>query len=598
MIVQRLYEFYQRMAEDEEYSGRIPQPGWSTEKVSWALNLTKEGELVSAVPLMSGEGKTANKYLTMMVPVHSGRSGTAPKPYFLCDTAPYFLGERGEKGDGKRVAAKNLHETILRDCDDDGARAFFKWFASDSPCEGIAEDIVNEIAEAKGNLTFYLAGDGFPIFQRPLIKKAWESYLAESGQDEVIGQCSVTGEVGPLARLFPQVNGLPGAQSSGASLISFNLESFNSYGKTQTYNASITEDVAFGAGTALKYLLTNNNRRIRLGNTFVIFWSEDGSSDDDDLLWAMLAGQRRVEDEETSRLVAEIFNNMRAGRSYTANFSSEAKYFILGVSPNAARISVRFYNESTLGQLANRYAMYLQDVDMVGVKNVSLLALLRQTAALEKEDNLPSTLVCPSFSAMLNGTDFPMSLQNMVLSRMRADHASQNTWDMGQRAAILRACLVRRRRRAGRQITSESELSMSLNRSNTGTGYLLGRLFAVMERAQQGAVPGANATIRDRYIGAASSTPQRVMQPLLRNCQTHLGVLRKDNLGLANVLERELDEILGSKWADDGLPATLDIDQQAEFFIGYYQERTDLWTSKKKTAESDESSNQTNDKED
>jgi len=597
MIVQRLYELYQRMAEDDEHSKGVPQPGWGTEKVSWALSLTKEGELVSAVPLISGEGKAANKYLTMMVPAHSGRSGIAPKPYFLCDTAPYFLGEGGEKGDGKRVAAKNLHETILYDCDDDGARAILRWLASDSPCEGIAEDVISEIAEAKGNLTFYLSGDGFPIFQRPLVRKAWESYLAEPGHGEVTGQCSVTGEVGPLARLFPQISGLPGAQPSGASLISFNLESFNSYGKTQAYNASIAEDVAFGAGTALKYLLTNNKRRIRLGNTFVIFWSEGGSSNDDDFLWSMLAGQRKAEDEETSQLIAEIFNNMRAGRVYTASFTSEAKYFILGVSPNAARISVRFYNESTLGQLADRYAMYLQDVDMVGVKNVSLLALLRQTAVLGKEDNLPFTLVSPSFAAMLNGTDFPMSLQNTVLSRMRADHASQNTWDMGQRAAILKACLVRRRRHAGRQIMSESELSMSLNRNNTGTGYLLGRLFAVMERAQQGAVPGANATIRDRYIGAASSTPQRVMQPLLRNCQTHLGVLRKDNLGLANMLERELDEILGSKYAGEGLPATLDIDQQAEFFIGYYQERADLWTSKKKTTESDESFSQTNEKE-
>lgn len=177
---------------------------------------------------------------------------------------------------------------------------------------------------------------------------------------------------------------------------------------------------------------------------------------------------------------------------------------------------------------------------------------------------------------MLRGTDFPLSLEQLILSRTRADHGSNNKWDMGQRAAILKACLVRRARRRGVELSREENFDMALNKGNTNIGYLLGRLFAVMERAQQGALGEINATIRDRYIGAASSTPARVFQPLLRNCQNHLSKLRKERQWLANRLERELDEIVGNLLGDDGLPKTLGMDDQGAFFIGYYQERYDL----------------------
>ena len=214
---------------------------------------------------------------------------------------------------------------------------------------------------------------------------------------------------------------------------------------------------------------------------------------------------------------------------------------------------------------------------MVDVSTTSIFQLIRQCAVQGKYENLPSTLVNPCMRAMLTGSRFPQSLLSTLLSRMRADHGSNNRWDMGQRASLIKACLVR-----NLQSTRESEIDVALNRDNNCVGYLLGRLFAVMERAQSEALGTTNATIRDKYIGSASVTPARVMPTLMHGCQNHLSDLRKKKPGLNVILEKELDEIVGRKLSDNPYPGTLSMEDQGEFFIGYYQERVDLWTSRKR----------------
>lgn len=591
MIIQTLNDLYERRVADPELQGKVPLPGMSSEKVEWELIISEKGELVAVRSCAHGDGKGANRYKTMLVPEHGGRSGTTVKSYFLCDTAAYLLGVGDDpRTEAKHEAARALHEEVLGGCDDIMAQALLGFFSHDYSEKEF--DVIHQLGDApSGNLAFSVKGvNGIPslVHEQPAIIAAWDSYRSSHGEEAATGQCSVTGRETPLARLFPMVKGLAGAQSTGASLVSFNCDSFNSYGKTQAYNASISESVAFGAGTVLRSLLADAERRVRLGDTVFTFWSDRPSSDEDNLFANFLGKKDTVsEDDGLARRVNSALEGIKKGHPLEdEGFNSNVRYYVLGISPNAARLSVRFFETLTLGETASRYGQYLRDIGMVDVRATSLFQLLCQCAVQGKYDNIPSTLVNPCARAMLTGARFPQSLLSTLLSRMRADHGTNNTWDVGQRASLMKACMVRNRCLSGAQTTRESELDVSLNRDNTRVGYLLGRLFAVMERAQSAALGTTNTTIRDKYIGSASVTPARVMPTLMHGCQNHLGTLRKKSPGTSVVLEKELDEIVGRKLSDDPYPATLSMDEQGEFFVGYYQERVDLWTSHKQSGDS------------
>ena len=585
MILQELASLYDRLSQQAGLSEEIPSPGWSMEKVDWAVVLNAQGDVAGVLSLGIKGEKDQLQPLEMLVPEHDGRSGKTPKPYFLCDKASYLLDVGSTDGGASHERSRKLHHEVLDGCEDDAARAVLSFFDRGGPFPAISDEQADALASSR-MVVFCFERPGNYIHDREAIRDAWTSYLTNSPSDEPEGWCSVTGQHGPIARLFPQVTGIPGAQSSGASLVSFNFDATESYGKKQAYNASISKDVAFKAGTALKYLLGNRDRRFTLGNTIVTFWSDRPAPPENALVALMLNGKSPAEDDATNELIQRAFEEMRKGLPLSG-FDGSVGFSILGVSPNAARLSVRFYERQSLGRLAENYGDYLRDTAMIGVDRYSIWSFLLQTACLGKSENVPSTLVSRSFEAMLRGTGFPLSLEQLILSRMRADHGANNKWDMGQRAAILKGCLVRRARRRGVELYGEENFDMALNKENGNIGYLLGRLFAVMERAQQGALGDINATIRDRYIGAASSTPARVFQPLLRNCQNHLSKLRKERQWLASRLEKELDEIVGNRLGDGGLPKTLDMDDQGAFFIGYYQERYDLWHGKGSNDEKD-----------
>ncbi len=581
MILQELCDLYDRLAADPSHANEIARPGWSREKVAWALVIDESGTVLGLYPVLQGEKQ---KYQELMVPEHDGRT-VGIKPFFLCDKGSYLLGIGDKRAQKCHDASRELHESVLQDCDDAGARAALALFNNKDAAESLTQAEVDALSLG-GMVMLCLSQPGKPIYERDAVKEAWRLYRESNANDtSVDGWCSVTGRRESLARLFPQVTGVPGAQSSGASLVSYNFDAATSYGKDQAYNASISEEAAFKSGYALKYLLGDKHHRVYQGNTAVVFWTDTPIPLGNDFL-LLISGGPVAEDKEVRDGLEQTLKEMRLGRPLS-QIDAKAGYCLLGLSPNAARLSVRFFERGTFGSLANRYGWYLRDTEIVGEKGLSLWQLLAQTAPMGKLDNIPSTLVTRCFEAMMSGGEFPKALSELVRSRMRADHgmvtSGGKSYDcMGRRAAVLKACYVRHMRLQGVEPSEKEGIEVALNRENTNMGYLLGRLFAVLERAQQGAISSANATIRDRYIGAASTTPARVFQPLLRGCQAHLSALRKDpsKAWLANKLERELDDIIGRRLPDTGIPKVLSADDQDMFFVGYYQERCDLWVSK------------------
>lgn len=591
MILQELNNYYERLLADPERD--VPARHWSVEKAAWEFKLSGDGKLLGAYRLTAGEGKELRKFVSLRVPEHATRSGTGMLPFFLCDNVAYLLGYDEKRGPEKLTSARALHEAVLGGCEDAGARAVLRFFERDDRDADLDEGVRSELAEGGGFAVFRLEDDRCRLHERPAVAAAWTSYCDAQAAGEVVGQCAVTGEEGPLARLFPQVTGVPGAQSAGASLVSFNLQSFESYGKSQAYNASVSEAVAFNAGSALRYLCADRDHRVRIGETTVVFWADRPAPVEDQIVLTMLDPDeldRTAEDQETAKEVRTALENMERGLPLT-DVDAKTRYFVLGLAPNAARLAVRFFETSTLGRMAENFGAYLRDVSMDDVRDRSLRTLLLQTAPMGSSDQLPSTLVNGCMSAMLTGRAFPQALFYEVLARMRSDHARRNSWDMGQRAALLKACLVRKARLEvensnGRNgVENERSLDVSLDKERTNRGYVLGRLFAVMEHTQRSALGEVNATIRDRYIGAASTTPGRVFPHLLHNTQHHLSKLGKFNYGLYVKFEKANDEIMEKLDGPVLFPKTLDAEDQGEFFVGYYQQRVDLW--KKRDDETD-----------
>ncbi|MBC2890376.1 type I-C CRISPR-associated protein Cas8c/Csd1 [Gordonibacter massiliensis (ex Traore et al. 2017)] len=593
MILQELNKYYERLLADPDC--KVPARHWSEEKAAWELRLSADGRLLGAYPLTTGEGKDLRKFVSMRVPEHTTRSGTGMLPFFLCDNAAYLLGYDEKRGPEKLASARALHEEVLGDSEDEGARALLRFFEREDRDAGLDGAVRAEIVEGGGFAVFRLDGDRCRLHERPAVAAAWTAHCEARAAGEVVGRCSVTGEEGPLARLFPQVTGVPGAQSAGASLVSFNLQSFESYGKSQAYNASISESAAFNAGSALRQLCADPSHRVRIGETTVVFWTDRPAPVEEALLLSMFSPDElgSAEDQETVEKVHKALQNMELGLPLE-DIDTETRYFVLGLAPNAARLAVRFFETDTLGRMAESFGAYLRDVSMADVRSRSLRTLLLQTAPMGASDQIPSTLVNGCMHAMLTGRAFPQALYYTVLSRMRSDHARRNSWDMGQRAALLKACLTRKAR-LGSEGSNERDgvanaddergLTVYLDKERANRGYVLGRLFAIMEHTQRSALGEVNATIRDRYIGAASTTPARVFPHLLHNTQNHLSKLRKFNPGLCVKFEKANDEVMGMIDGPDLFPKTLDSEEQGEFFVGYYQQRVDLWT---KHADDDE----------
>lgn len=590
MILDDLNRYYEMKSRDPE-SG-IAQYGWSIEKISWELRIDGSGQLISVVPLGSDDGK--KKFVPMRVPFHGSRT-SAPKPFFLCDNASYFLCiEKDKDGQGyhfdsrKQLLSRELHHKYLDNVDDDAARAVLAFFEDDDNKLRVGNQIQSELATG-GFIVFRYLPDNTLVHERPRIVDAWQGSLAHGEGKETI-QCAITGEIAEPANLFPLLTGVPGAQSSGASLISFNNEAFCSYGKKKddkARNASISDVAAFNVGTALRYLMQSPDHHLSLADSQVLYWADENEEETSKCLSLLFEMDAKInaakEDKELLQSLQQQLENIRSGKR-AFSIDPKTRYYILCLSPNAARLSVRFFETGTFGDLEKAFQQYLRDIEIVGRNGMSdkprsIRAYVYQTAAFGKADNVPEVLVTATLNALLRNVAFPQALYNLLLQRTRADKGMSGSGNsrydaMPMRAAMLKACLLRRaRQRNDKEL--ERSLTVALNNENRNVGYLLGRLFALLEKAQLEAVSGANATIRDRYIGSASSTPARVFPQLLKMAQHHIS---KAKFGA--VIDRKIQETMSLIDSAEGFPATLSYDDQGQFFIGYYQQKADFFVPK------------------
>ena len=571
MILQALYDYYQRKAADPDPARRLPAFGLEDKEIPFIVELTAEGRPLGIIDTRQGDGKKkqARRY---QVPKGVKRSsGVAAN--LLWDTAEYALGV-DTKGKPERVVEQHaafrqrIAELPEAARSDAGLKALNNFYANYGHASLVADPVWPEIVEGNPVVTFRLHNDRDLICQRPAV-------IAERGdvaeEDSKPGFCLVTGQAASAERLHTVIKGVWGAQSSGASLVSFNLDAFTSFNKTQGDNAPISPAAAFAYTTALNHLLDRNSRqRIQVGDASTVFWAqkEDAEAESG---FAAIFGELDDPDARTEQVRA-LLESVHGGKF--SGERGENRFYVLGLAPNAARLAVRFWYAAPLHEIARRYQAWFADLKMVHGPNEpeypSLFRLLTACAVQRKADNIPPNLGGNIMQAILAGSPFPASWLNAAVMRCRAE---QNVIYL--RAAIIKACLKRL------QHTHEKELKPMRDTQNDSPSYRLGRLFATLEKIQEEAInPGA--TIRDRYYGAASSTPVAVFTTLLRLKNHHLSKLDKKRVVF---FEQEIGEIMS---ALSDFPKHLSLQEQGRFAIGYYHQRQYFFTKKPESAPSQE----------
>lgn len=571
-VLQALDRYYERMAG----RGEVEPPGWSREKISFAIVLSPQGKPIDVLDLRQASGR---KLVPRLVEVPAAVKRTvAIQPNLLWDKTAYVLGRTA--GSGKRTAEehaayKECHLRFLDGTQDDGLLALRRFLEVWTPERFDAAPFVAEMLDT--NLIFRLEGDSGFIHQR---EAARHLVAAQAGATGPRGFCLVTGIEAPLARLHASIRGVEGAQSSGAALVSFNLAAFTSYGKEQGENAPISEGAAFRYGAALNRMLDrgSRNRLLRpIGDATTVFWADasdesvaSAAEDDFSILFDPPATDPNADhldrDQEQAVRLFEALQQVAEGRparNLDPRLAEGVRFHVLGLSPNAARLSIRFWLSDSFEvfakRLADHYACLHIEPSPWRALPPSVSRLLVRTTALQQDfRNIPPLLAGEVTRAILAGTPYPRSLLVAALLRLRAGDDPATGWH----AAAIRAVLARNEDR-------KETPPVSLERDNPDPAYQLGRMFAMAEIAQRMALGKVNATIRDRYFGAASATPGSIFPLLLRGMQHHLSRLRKDGKG--GFIEREMDQI--AELLPPALPRSLRLEEQGRFVIGYYHQR-------------------------
>ena len=583
MILQALVRCYEALAE----RGELQKPGWSPVKVSWGLELDADGQVKSLLPLGSMDTKSKQFSRTMTLP-NKLKSTSRASSNFLWDNSEYILG----LGKKENTTEKNFqacvwrHQEILKDVKHPFAQAIVKFFDGWKPENSFENPIIKtnikELIKG-GNIVFVMEDSNGELqfaHDVPEIRRAWDETYISMGSEEV-GRCLVTGEKTPIAILHPSISGVYGAKSFGALLVSFNMEASESYGKEQGRNAPVGKYAAFAYGAALNYMVGQADFHGRLGDTTLVYWAEGAEPAYGSAFMAMMGMGSEDKNEITQKELSGLLTALCQGHTVKwANvpLNPKNRFYILGLAPNASRLSVRFFLQDSFDAFVKHYQKHQERLNIVHPafderETLSIWALLRETVNPNSRDkSAQPQLVGEMLRAVLTGSLYPSALYTQTEIRMRAEKEINRG-----KAAIIKAYLLRNvvEQQKDQTHVYKEVLDVELNEQSTYLPYRLGRLFAVLEAVQQKANPNINTTIKDRYFNSACATPALVFPTLLRLAQSHLS---KIGGGAEVYYDKMIIELLGD--VTQSYPLRLSLQDQGIFQIGYYHQKQKLFTKK------------------
>jgi CRISPR-associated protein Csd1 len=625
VIVQSLARYYDILAVDD--SVKIPKPGYSPAKISFALVISKDGELTNIIDLRTDGKKKQPKM--MEVPYQKSRAVTVT-PYFACDNAKYIFGIEKVKEDPKKgfspqdflsvleekekekiVVSKRsrkcyeqfrtLHHSLLDVTTDAGIQTFLRFIDGWKPEKSLNNPKVSEYKDeilAGGFFVFEI--EGTYLHRCPVIRQSWDSHYAfpATGESADIAQCLVSGKEEPIAKTHQKIKGVVDAQPAGASLVSFNNDAFCSYGKndeTRYYNAPISQSAMFKYTTTLNHLLEHESKnRLQIGDTTTVFWAETDKKTCANLAHFLIdpieepeetggtesRGEIKKQDHQTRQLVSDILQKVRSGKHLEEKDlgvdPEKTNFFILGLSPNNARLAVRYWYQDNFGNFIKRVARHHLDMEIErddrGPQYISVYRLLRETVPQNSSDKASSPMLGGLLMrSILENTPYPVPMYNAMLNRVKVERSINYA-----RAGFIKACLIRLAR--SRKNHEEDMITVSLNEESQNVPYRLGRLFAVLEKTQSDTNREMKSTINSKYFSSASTTPAVVFPVLLKLAQHHIA---KSDWGFKS--EQSIQDILNG--IDNEFPTFLNLEDQGKFMLGYYHQRKAFFKKKESSEE-------------
>ena len=577
MILQVLNDLYFRLTNDPDYD--ISPPGFSPQKISFRVVLRPDGTVADIEDARQPNEKGKMTTIRLQVPGKAKPPGSGVNPCFLWDNQTYLLGRQPEDKKGgfgreRFEAFRGRHLEVEQEIDDPQFSAVCRFLEQWNPVSVSEYPKLNDVGTGFG--VFQILGEKHCVHEREAVVNWWKQKYEDRAPGPA-AQCLITGETKPIARLHPKIKGVTGAQSSGGSIVSFNDTAYESFGKSQSFNSPVSEDAAVRYGKALNSLLNgpmSHKHRLRIGDTTTVFWTEKPTVVENCFAELVGGGSNAVDEVQDSQTRAQLERLLKAVRS-GGKFESfgdelDTDFYILGLAPNAARLSVRFFHRSSVAELLARLHEHHQCLEMVREFTESrgkrapdpefpaVWQILRETARVSEE--IPPLLGGALARAIIEGVNYPEALFAAVVRRIHADRSIHYL-----RAAILKATLVR---------NHKLKIPTMLDTNNPEPAYRLGRLFSALEKTQEDALGGVNAGIRDRFYSAASATPASVFPRLLRTYQHHLSKLSG---GLKVHREQLIQEILDPI---QEFPSQLNLKRQGMFAIGYYHQRKDFFTKK------------------
>ena len=599
MILQALTKYYERMIQEQVPD--LEPEGFKRVAIPFTLVLKKDGSIAGIDDNRTDAGKRKQIRPFIVPKVFDGSRTSDIESNLLWDKASYVFGVSPKEGKAKRL--KNQREKFLSTISDyfpdenadDGVRAVVKFLKhhADSIQEYKAWE---EIQSKDPNLAFRLEGEQTLICNRDAVKEAIANKNKTVTSEK--GLCLVTGKIDNLTRLENPIKGLRGSGKAESHLVSFNESAYWSYGKERGANAPISKFASSAYVTAINFMQREGARQwIKVGDATTVFWAEK-KHEIEDWFTDIFGEPAKGESEQDNEAIKALFKSPETGA--TPALDDNTRFYVLGLSPNASRIAVRFWYAETVADVERNIRQYFDDTNITHadyeMPHCSLNGLLAATAVETKDPKKTNRVyfrgkyydVTPNLAgdfmkAILTSTPYPQTLLSAVITRAKAEQSKKDpkTGKSIQnvsypRAALIKAILYREARYRNSNI---KEVGMSLDTSNTNPGYLLGRLFAVLEKVQIESAGGEgkiNATIRDRFYGSASSTPVTVFARLIRLKNHHLAKL--DNY--KSYYEKLIGGITDKLLPDNAFPSHLSLDDQVRFAVGYYHQRQDFFTKK------------------
>lgn len=569
MILTALKQYYDRLAGEDK--PKVPIYGFSEEKIDFELVIDKNGKLVGIEALSETQGKKKIRRSLTVPKIFPGTKGNGIKANFLWEETGYIFGKGTSEKDDPRAKEKfkvfkKLHYDIGKDTDDDGMEAVLKFLENRNP--PIVNDVVDWKEIVGKKMVFRLDGEHKWIFERDIVRHAIIEYVEKQldadseGFETRLERCLITGETSPIEILHPGIKNIRSADQAELKIVGFQKQrtAFCSYGRDsqQGYNSPCSKKSAFAYGAALNYL--TKNRAIQIGDATTVFWAEKPTPIEN-LLSQILNPQE--EDTSTISDVRLFLQEVRQGEM-PKDFEPQTKFYILGLSPNAARLSVRFWYAGTVGELSARIGRHFRDIEIENSRETDkdfpgMWQLLVQTTVKGKTDNINPLLSGELMRSILMGVNYPESMLSALIGRIRA----------GEPINYLRAAMIKGILRRNHKM----EVSMSWDNNRKDTAYLLGGLFAILEKTQSDA---GNETIREKYFRSASATPKIAFSVLMPLAQHHI---TKAEYGFQN--DKRIAEIMGNI---EEFPSFLSLQDQGLFSIGYYHMRNKIWNEIKEAS--------------